>query len=103
MPTQQLEKQSIETRTAKAWMEGEHLIKIKVHQGAVIMLEDAQEHIQIGKDLAQKTDYMHMLIDVRGVRAISREARAFYSHPIPAGEKSVTTAIAIITGSPLSR
>jgi hypothetical protein len=43
---------SIKTKTATAQLEG-HVIHVKVHPGADVMLADAREHLEVGWRLAR--------------------------------------------------
>ena len=98
-----MEKKVIETHTTRAWMEDDHLLKIKVKEGAVIMLDDAREHLETGKEIASGKDYIYMLVDLRGVQAISAAARHHYSHPDKESKELNNRAIAIIIKSRVSK
>ena len=64
---------------------------------------DSKRDIQIGEEMTADKDYIQMLVDLRGVNAVSREARQFYARPYQDDRKTPNQALAIITGSPLSK
>jgi len=88
------------TRTARIWLEDEGLIHAVVlphiRQHA---LEDAKENMAaIGKFAAEKK--RPVLIDMRAMMEIEREARTYYAS---GGGAPVATAVALLIGSPVSR
>lgn len=64
-----------------------------------MQLADAQENIAVIAGLANNTR-MPVLVDMRGVRSQSREARDYFGGPQAA---SATLAVALLIGSPVSR
>ena len=93
----------IDTRTARAWMEDEHLLTVKVKENAVVLLEDAQEHVRNSRDMVEGKDYIYQLIDAREIKAISSDARKYYADPGADVEQSNNIGVAIVIGSRLSR
>jgi hypothetical protein len=93
----------IDTRTATAWMEGEHLLMVKVKGNAVVLLGDAREHVRAGQKMVGGKDYIYQLIDAREIKAISSEARQYYADPGSDAAHVNNLGIAIITGSRVSK
>lgn len=95
---------AIDTRTGRAWIDGDNIIRVKVHPDAVVGLEDAEEHIEVGRMLAAGREYTLLLLDISGIRSITREARVHYSRQDQTpGRAVVNRAIAILVSSPLTR
>jgi len=94
-----MEKEVIETRTAKIWF-GEHgIIRYTILPKAEVTLDDTREYVRIQSKLT-KTKKILNLTDIRKVKSIEREAREFLM-----GEEAVkiTRACALIVGSSVSR
>jgi hypothetical protein len=96
-----MDDKTIKTRTATARLEG-NLIKVLTHAGAEVSLEDAKEHIEAGRELASGLEYTLLLVDVRQIRSITRNARVYYANP--SGTQDFDNrAVAILVDSPLSK
>ena len=91
-------KNRIKTRTGTFTLEEGVLWQVP-DPGTSITLEHARENIRAMDRLCQGKKYP-VFLDIRGLKSVSREARAHYSGPATA---PYVTAIAILTGSPLSK
>lgn len=67
--------------------------------GCVMELADAQENLAATFEAAGRKP-TRVLVDMRGVRAQSREARQYFGGP---EAEQVTRAVALVVGSPVSR
>jgi len=89
----------IESRAQIGRLDDEGIIRVRAKPGVDLTLEDAQ-------DLIQKLGAMGggrrrpALIDLTGIRSISREARTYLRGPQTAG---IESAAALLVGSPLSQ
>jgi hypothetical protein len=64
-----------------------------------MLLEDAQENVAAIYELGERTRSL-VLVDMRGVRSQTREARAYFAG---AAAVQATLAVALLIGSPVSR
>ena len=89
----------IETSIGKVWLDEEGIIRDKLKEGSVIELKEAKEEIAAYSSFC-KEKKRPQLVDIRGVKSVSAEARNYF-----AGEElaEAVCAIAGIIGSPLSR
>ncbi len=94
-----MESEVTETSIAKVWLDEEGIIREKINEGSVIELEEAKEEIAAYSSFC-KEKKRPLLVDIRGVKSVSAEARNYF-----AGEEGAEAvcAIAGIVGSPLSR
>lgn len=67
-----------ETKTAKIWEWDKGILICEVKQDANIVLEDAIEQIAIATELTALMEWA-MLVDVRLVNSVTKEARVYYS------------------------
>lgn len=91
-------KSPIYTRTAKIWLDEHGICRFDVQSGKCLELEDAREAFQAVLSLCDGS-LPSILIDVRYMQAISKEAREFFS------QKDNTRRIALLAflvDSPLS-
>lgn len=75
------------------------IIRARFHDGAEVTLEDAQANLAATAKLAGGRP-LPVMVDLRGVRSQSAEARAYFAGP---QALAVCTAVALVIGSPLSR
>jgi hypothetical protein len=68
-------------------------------QGCEMALDDAKENVAAIYELAGRARTL-VLVDTRGVRWQSREARDYFTS---ANAAEATTAVALVVGSPVSR
>jgi hypothetical protein len=94
---------AIDTRTDRAWIDEENIIRVEVHPGEAVALEDAEEHIEVGRALAAGREYTLLLLDISGIHSITREARVHYSRQDQTPGRVLNRAIAILVSSPLTR
>lgn len=94
---------ALECRTARAWIEADHVIYVTVRAGAEVRLEDAREHMALGVQLAAGHPYTLLLIDIAGMRSMSREARMYHASGGAEAQQTNTRAMAIVVNSPLTR
>ncbi len=87
------------TRCGRTWLDESGVVLVENLAGADQTLEDAIENIRVTAiecgGVRRPT-----LVDLTGLKAISRDARNYYASP--AGTRHAT-AIALVVGSPLSR
>jgi len=97
-----MEKEVIETRTAKLWFGEDGIIYQKILPQAKIALEDVKENFEISKKLGEKnhSEKLLFLTNGRHVKSIDREAR-HYSSSNEVVEHTLT--LAAIICSPLGR
>ena len=89
----------VHTRTAVVWIEEDRFIRSAVREGAEETLDDAKEFAGAVKKL-NRGRALPLLIDMRGLKSIVRDARVYYR----AGEFSrEISACALLIDSPLTR
>lgn len=95
----QMESEVIKTSIGEMWLDDDGIIREKVNEGSVIDLDVAREEIAAYSTLC-KGKKRAVLVDIRGVKSVSAEARSHL-----AGEEGakVTRAAALLIGNPLSR
>lgn len=81
------------------WMGEDGICRTKVKEGAEIVLEDAVENTVVVTSF-YKDKKFPIMIDARGIKSMSREARNHFS---TRGRDSKTNAFGIIIKSPISR
>jgi hypothetical protein len=79
----------------------DRLVYILVDEGASIELEDAHVDKGLAEQVHGGVEHV-LLIDMRGVKAISKEARSYYAKPIEES-RVLTKAVAIVVRTPISR
>ena len=86
------------TRTTTQWVGEDGIIRVICLPGVVMSLEDAIENVNaLPEDsISAKPP---VLIDLRQIRSLTREAREFFSGP----RNTRIVAAALLIGSPLSR
>ena len=88
----------VERKTVKIWVD-KGIIHYRILPEAEVTIEDTKGYVEIQKKLTEGIK-IPLLADIRGVKSITREARAYLS-----GEEAaaLTFACALIIGSPVSR
>lgn len=81
------------------WDEREGLVRATMHEGAVFELADAKEAVEVTCRVANGIR-TRVLVDMRGVRSETREAREHFASAETAARLS---AVALLVSSPLSR
>jgi len=94
-----MDKEIIETRTARIWYGEDGIIRYEVLPDAEVTLEDTIEYITIQSNLTKAKKVLN-LTDIRNVKSITRKGRQYLI-----GEETVklTKACALIIESPVSR
>lgn len=90
---------ALELNCYYTWRGEDGIIRTKVKPGAEVTLPDAQENSIAVNSFYEGSKYP-LLVDSRGIKSISREARNQFSIK---GRKTNVTCFAIIIDSPLSR
>ena len=88
---------SISTRTCALWVD--RFVRGRFHQGAEVSAEDARENLAVTTKLCGGVRHP-VLVDLRGIRSQSAEARAAFAGP---EGSAVSLAVALVIGSPVSR
>jgi hypothetical protein len=88
----------VRLRTGRFWKQ-DGILRGECFQGAEETLEDAKEQLVHQRKMIAGTP-LPFLMDIRGVRSLSREARAYFAS---AEAAQVFQATALIVSSPLSR
>jgi hypothetical protein len=88
-----------ETRAHVVWMDEEGIVRTLTKPQAEVTLEDAELFVRRASDWYQGRRHP-VLIDLQGIRSISREARAYYAGPETA---RVSSACALLVKSPMAR
>lgn len=81
------------------WMGEDGICRTKVKEGSEIVLEDAVDNTAVVTSF-YKDKKFPIMIDARGIKSMSREARNHFS---ARGRDSKTNAFGIIVKSPISR
>lgn len=89
----------IETRTSRVWLSDAGILRGQIKNGAKEKLEDACANVQAASKIAGGRK-VPVLIDMRGMKSVSSEARAHYGSEIPA---AYSLAQALLVGSLISR
>ncbi len=95
----QIPKDAIEVKGYFTWMGNDGIARTCVKSGIDITLEIAQENSKVVNELICEKKFP-MLIDSRGIKSMSYEARHHFS---VRGRDTKTCAFAILIGSTLSR
>lgn len=83
----------------KFWLDESGILRGVAHDGVENTLEQAREQIALQRTMGGGRP-RPLLMDIRAVRSLSREARAYYASPVAA---EVISATALLIASPLSR
>lgn len=89
----------VTSRTCTFRRDARGFVHAVMKQGCEMALDDARENVAAIYELAGRSRTL-VLVDTRGVRWQSREARDYFVSPNAA---EATTAVALIVGSPISR
>ena len=89
----------ITTRTSKIWLREDGLVQVVMLPNAEETLADAQAAVAAGFK-AGGEHRRPLLVDLRAVKSINREARVYYSS---AEVAQMITALGLLVGSPTSR
>jgi hypothetical protein len=88
-----------ETRTGRTWLDADGILRIVTFPGVEDTMEDAKQNVALcAKFAAGKR--RPILIDMRTLKAQSREVRAYYNGP---ESKKLLLATALLVESPMSR
>lgn len=88
-----------ETRTGKIWKMDNYILIFEGKPGANIVLEDSIEHMVITSKITKSKKWV-MLVDMRQINSVSKEARVYYSNQNVAEGRM---AIALLTDSYFSK
>lgn len=88
-----------ELRCYFTWMSADGIACTKVKSNAEIVLEDAMENSKVVNGFYVNRKYP-LLIDARGIKSITREARSFFTTN---GRETNTMAFAILIDSSVSK
>ena len=91
-------KSPIYTRTAKIWLDEHGICRFEAKSGERLELSDAQEALQAVLSLSDG-NLPAILVDLRQLRAASKEAREYFSHE---DNTRKIAALAFLVDSPLS-
>ncbi len=83
----------------KYWLDADGILRGVADEGVEHTLAQAQEQLALQRTMGGGRA-RPLLMDIRGARALTREARAFYASPVAA---EVFNATALLISSPLSR
>ncbi len=92
-------KKPIEVRGYFTWMGEDGIVRTRVKENAEITLELAKENTEAVNSFFTGKKFP-ILIDSRGIKSMSREAREHFSTK---GRDPKTNAFGIVIGSPISR
>ncbi|MGV3631594.1 MAG: STAS/SEC14 domain-containing protein [Bacteroidota bacterium] len=82
------------------WRGEDGIVRTKVKPGSEVGVKEARENSAAVNSLSVNGDKFPLLIDARGIKSMTREARNQFS---VRGRETSTTSFAIIIDSPLSR
>jgi hypothetical protein len=88
------------TQTCTFRREPRGFVRAVMRQGCEMVLADAQANVAAIYELAGQ-QRSRVLVDMRGVRSQSREAREYFA--ASAAAENATLAVALLIGSPVSR
>lgn len=88
-----------EVKKYHTWMGEDGICRTKVKEGSDISLEDAMENTVVVTSFFKDKKFP-IMIDARGIKSMSREARNHFS---ARGRDSKTNSFGIIVKSPISR
>lgn len=88
-----------ETEGHRVWMDERGIVHCMTKPNAVVTIDDAREFVR--QAVEGYEGKMHpVLIDMQGIKSITREARAYYAGPDTA---KVSTACALVVTSPMAK
>jgi hypothetical protein len=90
---------ALETATCTFSLDPRGFVHAVMRQGCEMQLADAQENVATIFELNGRRR-TRVLVDMRGVRAQTREARLYFAGP---EAERVSAAVALLIGSPVSR
>lgn len=85
------------TRTCAIWLDG--IVRARFHDRADVGADDARENLALTKRVTNGRR-LPVLVDLRGVRSQSAEARRLFAGP---AASAVSLAVGLVVESPLSR
>ncbi|MCE3294433.1 MAG: hypothetical protein K0R65_147 [Crocinitomicaceae bacterium] len=91
---------ALEITCYHTWKGEDGIVRTKVKPGSEVGVIEARENSAAVNGLSVNGEKFPLLIDARGIKSISREARNQFS---VRGRETNTTSFAIIIDSPLSR
>lgn len=91
---------AIEITCYHTWRGEDGIARTKVKPGSEVGIKEARENSRAVNSLSVNGDKFPLLIDARGIKSMSREARNQFS---TRGRETQVTSFAIIIDSPLSR
>lgn len=91
---------AIEITCYHTWLEDDGIARTKVKPGAEVGIKEARENSKAVNSLSLNGDKFPLLIDARGIKSMTREARNQFS---TRGRETKVTSFAIMIDSPLSR
>jgi hypothetical protein len=86
-------------QSGRFWLDDEGILRGEASPGAEQGIDEARAQVACQRKMIDGKA-RPFLMDIRGARALSREARAFYASPEAA---EVFSATALLVGSPVSR
>ena len=87
------------TRTAKIWLDADGIMRISTFPSLEDTMDDARQNIAACTKVAAGKR-RPLLVDMRSLKAQSREVRAYYTGP---ETMKLNLAVAILVDSPMSR
>jgi hypothetical protein len=89
----------ISTRTTRQWMGEDGILRVICLPGVTMGLDDAIENVNACPGELLRSETPPVLIDLRRIRSLTREAREFFAGP----RNKRICAAAMVIDSPLSR
>ncbi len=93
------DKETIKTQTATIWLDDNGILHSVYLEGVDVEVEHTTENAAVFKQLA-KAKKVPILIDIRGVNSVTREARGTASSPEAI---NIAAATVLLISSPVSR
>jgi len=89
----------VTTSVCRLWIGSDGILRMTNLPGTEETIIEARENVAVGSKL-QGGGKSHVLVDIRGIKSITKEARDYYS-----GDEAAkyTSACAILVGSPLTK
>jgi len=91
----------VSTTVSTAYIGADEVLRSRYLPDTTVGIKEAHHEHEVFGELLEKTLGQRrglMLVDIRNVRSLSREAREFFG-----GEDSCALAVGLLTGSPLTR
>jgi hypothetical protein len=89
----------IEARATRTWVGADGIVRSQIRPGSDFSVEDSADALRGVRALADRSP-APVLVDARGVRTASREARLYWERP---EARDALSAMGIVVGSPVSR